>query len=653
MKKRECINSFLCALLVILLCICSAAEATDDFDFTLSKESLELTRYIGGSTSYSTWSYVHINEYNTLKDEIAEDPQWTYTMEHEEYFRIDFRSRVEEAELWMPLAENMTPPIGDYNGTISCRWNGITKTIPFIIHVKENPDGIPTGMGGISDEWITMSLGETIVLKPYALPVGWTVPGFEEDNGGNLFVCKEASGMSHVDWQERNSIFTITDEYDPNTNFYNYSITALKPGIYKVRVMRGLVNFRFDEYQGIIVLNEDGTEPESLYGEFNFTDETVTAKAGTPYTLKINGKMPNPDNVIFPYSDKWVELTEYAFDLENKEIVCTTSEPGYYKLTLSRWNNFLQEQNSASVLIIITDEAGNLPKLNDIVLSPVWPLSAVVGDSHHVDMYWYNSIEPSVWRIEIEHNGEKTVYDTETGTGDIVFTEKGTYTLNCTVTDSLERTATATATTVVNDPGPLTVTGAEIVRIQENGPDDHDVWYTLDYSGGYHIPSVHAQIFPQNAKGEWYMTWEQDYSLSNPIHFWIGEDGYHYFKSQITDGVTKKEISTSVFLVGSIPHIPELVLPSNLISIEEDAFANNTELQTVVASAGLKRIGARAFAGCTELSRITLPSGIEYIDETAFSGITKMTIICDSETGIVADFAQRHGYTLEKPAQVN
>ena len=274
---------------------------------------------------------------------------------------------------------------------------------------------------------------------------------------------------------------------------------------------------------------------------------------------------------------------------------------------------------------------------------------------HHMDLFWYNTIEPCEWRIEMEHNGNKTVYNPETGMGDVVFTEKGTYTLNCTLTDNLGRTATATATTVVSEPGPLTVTSAEIYRIQENGPGDHDVWYTLNYSGGNHIPSVHAQIFAQNENGEWGMTWEQDCDLGNPIHFWIGEDGYHYFKNIITDGVTTEEVSTSVFLVGqnSNPNTPELVLPVDLISIEEDAFANNTRLQAVVAPAGLKRIGARAFAGCTGLNRITLPSEIESIDDTAFNGITEMTIICDSETGIVADFAQRHGYTLEKPTQVD
>lgn len=60
-------------------------------------------------------------------------------------------------------------------------------------------------------------------------------------------------------------------------------------------------------------------------------------------------------------------------------------------------------------------------------------------------------------------------------------------------------------------------------------------------------------------------------------------------------------------------------LPASLEIVGSEAFAG-TQLTTLPAMAGVRRIGERAFYGCRRLARITIPETVEYIGLYAFYG---------------------------------
>lgn len=72
-------------------------------------------------------------------------------------------------------------------------------------------------------------------------------------------------------------------------------------------------------------------------------------------------------------------------------------------------------------------------------------------------------------------------------------------------------------------------------------------------------------------------------------------------------------------------HFPDLILPSSLTTIEEEAFAEGA-FTFVKLSEGTQTIGQRAFANCPNLRYIYIPAGAA-VDQNAFEGVSGLTIL--------------------------
>lgn len=77
---------------------------------------------------------------------------------------------------------------------------------------------------------------------------------------------------------------------------------------------------------------------------------------------------------------------------------------------------------------------------------------------------------------------------------------------------------------------------------------------------------------------------------------------------------------------GSAITIPSEINGYPVVSIQKEAFLNNTTLTSVVMEDGLKEIGDKAFEGCTNLKFIQLPNTLEKIYKFAFKN-TKLSSI--------------------------
>ena len=89
---------------------------------------------------------------------------------------------------------------------------------------------------------------------------------------------------------------------------------------------------------------------------------------------------------------------------------------------------------------------------------------------------------------------------------------------------------------------------------------------------------------------------------------------------------------------------PDFILPDDLKTIEEEAFAE-CAFRHVVLSPQTESIGAHAFADCPDLGFIRIPNESIYIDEEAFGDRDKMVIIGVSG-GNAETFAQAHGFAF-------
>lgn len=165
-------------------------------------------------------------------------------------------------------------------------------------------------------------------------------------------------------------------------------------------------------------------------------------------------------------------------------------------------------------------------------------------------------------------------------------------------------------------PSPLQVGDFVVTKIRTNSANDHDVWTRLSYTGGMDSVIVHYQVFARNEDG-WFITQELDSYHSN-MRFWLREDGDHYFKAQITDGVSTYDLQTTVFTVSgeAVPGL--LILPRNLTVIEAEAFLN------------------------VSASRFDIPNEVESIGQNAFP--SDATLIVGNGT-YAQEWALQNGYT--------
>ena len=71
----------------------------------------------------------------------------------------------------------------------------------------------------------------------------------------------------------------------------------------------------------------------------------------------------------------------------------------------------------------------------------------------------------------------------------------------------------------------------------------------------------------------------------------------------------------------------ELVLPSYITKINQDAFYHGRGLTSVTISDSVTSIGCSAFRGCTGLTSVTIPNSVTSIGDSAFSGCSGLTSI--------------------------
>ena len=89
-----------------------------------------------------------------------------------------------------------------------------------------------------------------------------------------------------------------------------------------------------------------------------------------------------------------------------------------------------------------------------------------------------------------------------------------------------------------------------------------------------------------------------------------------------------------------------LQLPSGLKTIDDEAFMNDTALDSVIVPEGIISIGERAFFG-TSISQLTLPSSLKEIGSDAFYGCTDLTVTVPSGSWAY-EWALKNGYLKNK-----
>lgn len=71
----------------------------------------------------------------------------------------------------------------------------------------------------------------------------------------------------------------------------------------------------------------------------------------------------------------------------------------------------------------------------------------------------------------------------------------------------------------------------------------------------------------------------------------------------------------------------EVIIPKNVTSIGNNAFAECKTLKTVIIPDNVTSIGSGAFTECVNLTKITIPNSVTLIGENAFDGCTHLTSI--------------------------
>ena len=137
------------------------------------------------------------------------------------------------------------------------------------------------------------------------------------------------------------------------------------------------------------------------------------------------------------------------------------------------------------------------------------------------------------------------------------------------------------------------------------------------------IPAWDSQT--QMALFEYWNGWNntRENNLEDITFLSLGED----FKERLSNAKTLKRIvlpegmkKISQENFKDYTELEEIVIPSTVEEIDENAFNNCKNLKRITLPDGLKRIGAEAFKGCSKLEEIVIPEGIECLEEGTFEG---------------------------------
>ncbi|MBR2988403.1 MAG: leucine-rich repeat domain-containing protein, partial [Clostridia bacterium] len=82
----------------------------------------------------------------------------------------------------------------------------------------------------------------------------------------------------------------------------------------------------------------------------------------------------------------------------------------------------------------------------------------------------------------------------------------------------------------------------------------------------------------------------------------------------------------------------------SVVSIRDEAFADNTAIISVVLPDGIKELSGGAFKGCTNLSSINLPDGLTAIDNYALSQTKLSEIVVPGSVTRIGNFLENCEY---------
>ena len=91
-----------------------------------------------------------------------------------------------------------------------------------------------------------------------------------------------------------------------------------------------------------------------------------------------------------------------------------------------------------------------------------------------------------------------------------------------------------------------------------------------------------------------------------------------YYTNNNGDGIIYDKNKTKLYYYPTAKTDSSFTIIDGVTSIEYRAFANCTNINTIVAPKGLVTIGVEAFLNCTNLSKITLNEGVKTIEANAF-----------------------------------
>lgn len=119
---------------------------------------------------------------------------------------------------------------------------------------------------------------------------------------------------------------------------------------------------------------------------------------------------------------------------------------------------------------------------------------------------------------------------------------------------------------------------------------------------------------------------------------------FHGNRTYSVSPVNAPKMYNVLFNLTTTNPTPDLILPSSLTAIEDEAFSGGA-FTSVVLPDGAASIGRRAFADCPKLAYIYIPASVTSIDENAFDGAEGLTIFGAPESA-ASEYAGQHGFTF-------